>query len=926
MKRHFLHQIYLFVAALLSATTLFAHEALFFGPEQLSSSLITAITQTPDGLLWVGTENGLNRFDGYRFVHTAIHGPGPVRPTEVSTLCCGTDGRLWVGTARGLWMHDRATDRFLPVAFPDSLEPRISLLQPLAQGQMTAGTAGYGTFLVDAATLQAQPQTGLIPDGEQAFVAAQKVLPRLLALQPEGEVFTCSVTDKAGNIYIGTRGSGLYLLPAGSARLQRMAVSADGLDLNRARVQDLFIDRSGNLWVGCQQKGLLMVPLHRRPLFQTWSFSAQHQQTGTCISAIAPAQQNSHTAPEGGGRVRGGEGPVHLWVAVQGDGIYGFSALGHICAHPAAPAGVETLFRSSDGHYWLGTTDGLWAYDPATGRATLRMSLPGTQVNTICELPGGHLAVSCFGAGLCIFDPKEGRVLRQLTMHDTDTLGRGRLANDWIFSLDTDRQGRLWMGTSSGVCCYDPARHSFRTCGWDLLMDHEQCTAVRVLRSGDVLLACERGLYRWSRAHGLQPEDGTDPLQGKTVSYITEDRQGDIWLSTNEGIWQWSPQQQLVAYVGAYGLRQREFVQGAGYQDAEGNICFGTADGLTRFHPDSLRRHEPAAAALHLTAFVIQGTPANTLTRSNGRRVMEQAVGDCHDFSLSYVDATFRMEFSLLDFAGAEGVSYAYRMGHERRWQQTQEGENDIAFSHLAPGTYQLEVKALRDGIYTPSQTYRITVRPPWWNSTGAHIIYFLLLLAAAAAAAVAYQRHLRNQMDREKLHFLMSAINTQDTPLSLDDMKRAINSFVQSRRQQHNLYANASNVLDQMETPEVRGNDEALMDRIIQSVNHHLDDSEFSVEQLCEEVGISRAHLHRKMKELTGMPVTEFIRNIRLEQAARLLKEHKLNVTQVAYSVGFSNLGYFSTVFRKHFGVNPKDYGQQRQEDQPQQGEQQQD
>jgi AraC-like DNA-binding protein len=108
---------------------------------------------------------------------------------------------------------------------------------------------------------------------------------------------------------------------------------------------------------------------------------------------------------------------------------------------------------------------------------------------------------------------------------------------------------------------------------------------------------------------------------------------------------------------------------------------------------------------------------------------------------------------------------------------------------------------------------------------------------------------------------------------------------------------------------PEQRGNDGLLMDRIMQSINKHLADSEFTVDQLCAEVGISRAHLHRKMKEMTGLPITEFIRNIRLEQAARLLREQKLNITQVAYTVGFSNLGYFSTMFRKHFGVAPRDF-----------------
>jgi AraC-like DNA-binding protein len=113
----------------------------------------------------------------------------------------------------------------------------------------------------------------------------------------------------------------------------------------------------------------------------------------------------------------------------------------------------------------------------------------------------------------------------------------------------------------------------------------------------------------------------------------------------------------------------------------------------------------------------------------------------------------------------------------------------------------------------------------------------------------------------------------------------------------------------DQMDMPTVQGNDEALMERVVQSVNRHLGDSDFSVEQLCEEAAISRAHLHRKMKEMTGLSVTEFIRNIRMEQAARLLREQKLNITQVAYTVGFSNLGYFSTIFRKHFGVSPRSF-----------------
>ena len=81
----------------------------------------------------------------------------------------------------------------------------------------------------------------------------------------------------------------------------------------------------------------------------------------------------------------------------------------------------------------------------------------------------------------------------------------------------------------------------------------------------------------------------------------------------------------------------------------------------------------------------------------------------------------------------------------------------------------------------------------------------------------------------------------------------------------------------------------------------------------MSEDIGISRAQLHRKMKEITGISSSEFIRNIRLEQAAKLLSEGKINITQVAYAVGYNNQTHFSTVFKKHFGMSPTEYAQKK-------------
>ena len=91
--------------------------------------------------------------------------------------------------------------------------------------------------------------------------------------------------------------------------------------------------------------------------------------------------------------------------------------------------------------------------------------------------------------------------------------------------------------------------------------------------------------------------------------------------------------------------------------------------------------------------------------------------------------------------------------------------------------------------------------------------------------------------------------------------------------------------------------------------MNEHISDPDYNVEKMSEDVGVSRAQLHRKMKEMTGISTSEFIRNIRLEQAAKLIKEGKINITQIAYSVGFNNQTHFSTVFKKHYGMTPSEY-----------------
>lgn len=102
---------------------------------------------------------------------------------------------------------------------------------------------------------------------------------------------------------------------------------------------------------------------------------------------------------------------------------------------------------------------------------------------------------------------------------------------------------------------------------------------------------------------------------------------------------------------------------------------------------------------------------------------------------------------------------------------------------------------------------------------------------------------------------------------------------------------------------------EERLFSKITEAIKRNIESSEFSVLQLSEEVGISRVHLNRKMKEKYGVSPSNFIKSFRLKQAAYLLMDKNVNVSEVAYKVGFSSHSYFTTAFKEHFGMNPKEF-----------------
>lgn len=145
--------------------------------------------------------------------------------------------------------------------------------------------------------------------------------------------------------------------------------------------------------------------------------------------------------------------------------------------------------------------------------------------------------------------------------------------------------------------------------------------------------------------------------------------------------------------------------------------------------------------------------------------------------------------------------------------------------------------------------------------------------------------------------------------PFKIDEMMVVANNLITNRRILKGKYSGEQEQNDKIKSIGVKSNNDVLMDRIMAVVNENIGDLDFNVEVLALKAGLSRVQLHRKMKEITGFSTIDFIKNIRMKQAAKLLTEKGMDVSQAAYAVGFNNQTHFSTVFKKFYGISPSEY-----------------
>ena len=767
----------------------------FYFSERFTSGLVNKVCQDQYGYIWVGTEYGLNRFDGYRFTPFLHHqnASGTLGNNDISSMYCDKEGRLWIGTAKGLDRYDYTTGQFVHYPFEGNVSPRVSCITQCDKGQLFVATAGYGLFRLqdeqlvyveDGYTVPGQERfynqfvcdsngrfwksgfgdvvTMREPDGKVIEMkSAQGNVITLIErndamlvislhgisvyadgmLKPApfdvsafgGNILLSSAfRDHEGDIYIGTRGEGLFRLPKNSQKLERVECIAWGIDLNKAKIWDINEDRNGNLWIACYSKGLVHLR-HIPPQFRTMSFSAQGMDIGSTLSSVC----------EGDGGM--------IWVTVQGNGIYGFNREGRIVAKPACPPNPEFIFRDRQKRYWVGTDDALYTYDPTTGRGQKQVTFDCDKFNDMTSDDTGNIYISTYSKGFCIYNPQTGQ-LRNFRSADRDSL-RGHICNDWVLAMMPDRKGRIWLATSDGVSCYDPKTDSFLSEGWLQMLTHVKCNSLCATSRGEILVGTDEGLYVYKE--GSDEPQLVEEMSDKVIGYIVEADNGDIWCSTPMGLWQYDVSKKTyVGHINGNGLITKEYVNCVGLHTDDDFIYFATNDGLVGFRPSNVVSSRTELKDVHLTGFTIAGHESRPV------------IGSDH-FKVSYMETELTLEFSLLDFNNPRSVAYEYRVGNGS-WVRNPQGINVIQLSHLQPGVYPIQVRVRSGDLCSDIKTITIEVTPPWYRTTLACCLYLLALAAILGLIVYSYRRRANRQMDEEKMKFLINATHDIRSPLTI--------------------------------------------------------------------------------------------------------------------------------------------------------------
>ncbi len=680
--------------------------------EGLSQATVQALYQDQAGYLWIGTQAGLNRYDGVSF--TPYGPPQGLTQDWINAILEDAQGRLWIATLGGVFVWDGR--QFRAYTRADGLaDDRVTSLARDREGRIWCGTP-RGVSRYDGQQWRTYTVADGLPD------------PRVNVL----------LVDASGRLWVGTE--------AGLARWTGARfVAFDPEGLGRRSVRALAEDRAHRLWVGTSvdvrvyARGQLVreyatnqpvVTLCADRFGLVWAGTPQGliKIEGDRLTFITTSHGLAYTDVRALLEDREGI----LWIGVLG-GLYKFHSRAFTTYRASDGLGsdvVRPIVRDRRGWLWVGTSGGLSRFDGHQWRTfTRRDGLTDDYVLALLEDRRGWLWIGT-RRGITLFDGArfyKDRVLSRLGV---------------VVALAEDHAGAMWIAVmSQGVFRWVASRLE------PIRVEGQTFSNARLLvdRRGWVWISGDRGLSRWdgrswrtyttreglasdqpyflcedTNGHiwfGYHSSHGVTRFDGKTFRHYTTregltndavysigaDRRGNLWIGTARGVDRFDGTT-FVNYGAEEGYADPESNAGGFWEDADGTLWFGTMGGLSRYDP-----------RFDLT----RGAPPTVLfqeVRLGARTFQSADLATAHRLEVGYEDNTLMARIAVLSFLNERQVRVEYRLtGFHDAWTALEGRE--LRISNLPAGSYLLEVRARKyQGAWSSPLAFAFTIRAPFWQ------------------------------------------------------------------------------------------------------------------------------------------------------------------------------------------------------------------
>lgn len=761
------------------ADFLFRH---FSVEDGLSSNSVRAIMQDRYGFMWLGTDDGLNRYDGTTI---KVYNLNPQGANDYISSLYDTTDNIWVGTDDGVYVFDYETESFelfkVLTARGDSIKSNVNHIAEDRDGNLWFSTVGQGIFkynvsnrfleryefreanglmasvLVDsenqiwAVTNWGSPAVSKLNKAENKFVP----FPITYETKQYDSNSLVMLEDSEHILWLGTWECGLQKIDRYTGKATTYLHPSKGK--GTTHIHSLAEYAPHRLLIGSDD-GLL--------LFNTLTY--EHQ-LFTEDETNSYSLSNRFVYPI----VKDREGGI--WVGTYYGGANylspnagQFESFAHSRFFNSVNGNIIGRFcEDTYGHIWIASDDGgVSCFSPKNKRFTHYMpdkhknSLSYHNVHALC-MDGDDLWIGTYTGGVNVLNTRTGafRVyntrggdLSTLDGTSSYAIFRDREKRIWVTSMsgvnlynreednfihikdlgvltidiDQDADGDIWFSTQGmGLFRYNPDKKTWRNyahgdANGALVSDEVNC--VLIDDNGKMWVGTNNGLCRYNSLEDRFEEIPLD-IPSRNICGIAED-QHVLWLTTTKGLVRYAPGENCQVFMRSDGLLSEQFLPNAVLKASDGKIYVGTVNGFNAFYSYQIKTNKV------LPTVVITGLEIFNKEIRIGDRELPKALNRMTELDLSYKDHVFSLIYAALSYCTPEKNQYAYKLeGFDKDWNYVG-SQNKATYTNLHSGTYVFKVKATNnDGIWNNQEaSLNINIHPPLYWTTAFKILYFILV------------------------------------------------------------------------------------------------------------------------------------------------------------------------------------------------------